>query len=162
MRIGIVSDSHGHQANVSAALEMLADRGVSIILHCGDIDDAATVRLFAGIPTNFVLGNCDVDLTEIKEAAESSGGFFHGRFAELVLAGRRIAVVHGDDPARFQAAIGSGDYDYVFFGHTHEAGERQVGKTWVINPGALFRAKPKTAVVLDLESGEREWLRVAE
>ncbi len=162
MRIGIVSDSHGNKANVAAALRMLADRNISLILHCGDIDDAATVALFAGTTTHFVLGNCDVDIAELKEAAEKAGGVLHGRFGELELDGRRIAVIHGDDAPRFQESIGSGDYDYVFYGHTHEAGERRVGKTWVINPGALQRAKPKTALALDLASGEREWLRVAE
>jgi len=162
MRIGIVSDSHGDQAHVKAALRLMAERGVSLIVHCGDIDDAATASLFDGTTTHFVLGNCDVDIAEIKVAAARAGGLLHGRFAELVLAGRRIAVLHGDDPPRLQETIGSGDYDYVFYGHTHVPGDRLVGKTWVINPGALHRARPKTALVLDLPTGKRDWLRVAE
>jgi hypothetical protein len=36
-----------------------------------------------------------------------------------------------------------------------------VGKTRVINPGALHRARPKTFVVLDLKNGELERIEVA-
>jgi predicted phosphodiesterase len=44
----------------------------------------------------------------------------------------------------------------VFYGHTHQAAEHRTGKTRVINPGALHRARPKTFVVLDLATGEVE------
>ena len=36
------------------------------------------------------------------------------------------------------------------------AGEHRSGKTRVINPGALFRARPKSFVILDVESGQLE------
>lgn len=162
MRIGIVSDSHGNQRNVTQALKLLSERKVTLILHCGDIDDASTVWLFAGTPTHFVLGNCDADERAIQRAAAASGGVFHGRFGDLRLAERSIAMLHGDDHERLRSAAQSGQYDYLCHGHTHQAGEQQVGNTLVVNPGALHRARPKTAVVLDLATGEREWLRVAD
>jgi uncharacterized protein len=162
MRLGIVSDSHGNQRNVTQALKLLAERKVDVILHCGDIDDASTVWLFAGTPTHFVLGNCDADEREIEKAATASGGIFHGRFGELRLDSHSVAMIHGDDHERLRNTIQSGRFEYVFHGHTHKAKERQAGGTLVLNPGALHRASPKTAVVLDLATGEREWLRVAE
>jgi len=48
----------------------------------------------------------------------------------------------------------SGQYDYLFYGHSHVASEHRTGPTRIINPGALHRARPKTFAVLDLESGD--------
>ena len=162
MRIGIVSDSHGNQRNVALALRLLSERKVELILHCGDIDDASTVWLFAGTPTHFVLGNCDADERRLEKAVVESGGMFHGRFGELRLEDRSIAMIHGDDHDRLRTTIQSERYDYVFHGHTHKAKARQAGRTLVLNPGALHRATPKTVVFLDLATGEREWLKVAD
>jgi predicted phosphodiesterase len=50
--------------------------------------------------------------------------------------------------------------DYVFHGHTHVAEERKSGRTRVINPGALHRARPKTFAILDLASGALESVEV--
>src|SRR5258708_36384027 len=95
MRIGIVSDSHGNHGNVVRALQLLAARGVERIVHCGDIDDAATVALFEEVPTHFGLGNCDTNVPALTLAASHSGATVHGRFAELEWAGKRIALIHG-------------------------------------------------------------------
>ena len=45
-------------------------------------------------------------------------------------------------------------FDYVFYGHTHVREQHRTGKTLVANPGALFRANPRTCVVLDVTTGE--------
>ncbi len=45
-------------------------------------------------------------------------------------------------------------FDYVFYGHTHVREQHRTGRTLVANPGALFRANPKTCIVLDLLTGE--------
>ena len=42
----------------------------------------------------------------------------------------------------------------MFYGHTHVREQHRTGKTLVANPGALFRANPKTCIVLDLATGE--------
>ncbi len=162
MLIGILSDSHGNQANVAKALQILNERQVECILHCGDIDDAPTVLLFAGTPTHFVLGNCDFDPNSLATAAKQIGATLHGRFAPLDLAGKRIALIHGDDKRRMQEEILSGRHDYVFYGHTHLAEQHREGSTLVLNPGALHRARPKTLVVLDLNTGVTEFVKVAE
>jgi uncharacterized protein len=45
-------------------------------------------------------------------------------------------------------------FDYLFYGHTHVREQHRTGRTLVANPGALFRANPKTCIVLDLITGE--------
>jgi predicted phosphodiesterase len=66
----------------------------------------------------------------------------------------KIAFLHGDDHRTMRDVEQSGYYDFLFYGHTHQAEEHRTGPTRVINPGALHRARPKTFVVLDL--GRRE------
>ena len=162
MLIGVLSDTHGNLRTTAAALRVLAARQVACVLHCGDIDDATTVGLFENVPAHFVLGNCDVNVSSLGLAARAVGATLHGRFAELELAGRRIAILHGDDQARLAEAAAGGRYDYVFCGHTHAAEDRRAGPTRIINPGALDRARPKTFVLLNLATDELEWVTVAE
>jgi predicted phosphodiesterase len=49
MHIGILSDTHGNRLMVNLALAELRERGITTVLHCGDIDDPETVALFRGL-----------------------------------------------------------------------------------------------------------------
>jgi putative phosphoesterase len=130
------------------------ERGVELILHCGDIDDAETVRLFAGVPTHFVLGNCDMDQQSLRQAIQASRGILHEPFGSLELAGRKIAFLHGHDSCLFGDVANSADFDYLFYGHTHHAEQHRSGPTLIVNPGALHRAHVKTFMVLNLNNGD--------
>ena len=54
------------------------------------------------------------------------------------------------------------DFDFVFHGHTHIAKEHRIGKTRVINPGALQRVAVRTFVLLELPSGKIESVTVGD
>ena len=62
----------------------------------------------------------------------------------------RIALLHSHDRRLFPASIGSGRYGTVCYGHTHVAAVEQRGETLLVNPGAIYRAKPHSVAVLDL------------
>src|SRR5262249_15351086 len=161
MRIAVMSDSHGRYHTVEDALAILRARNVTTVLHCGDIDDAETIRLFAGFTAHFVWGNCDnLERTSMQEAAREIGATLHGAWGQLELEGVKIAFLHGDDQGLKHDVEQSGHFDYLFYGHTHHAAEHRVGPTRVVNPGALHRARPKTFVILDLASGEMETVAV--
>src|SRR5581483_7050349 len=153
MIIGVLSDTHGLVDTVERALAEFRGRGVELVIHCGDIDDADTVRAFAGWPAHFVYGNCDWDRAGIQRAIKSIGATLHDPFGHLDLAGKQIAWLHGDKPDLKHDVETSGAYDFLFYGHTHAAEQHQTGPTTVINPGALFRARQKTCLVLDLPVG---------
>jgi hypothetical protein len=155
MRIAVLSDTHSRYATVETALKLVGQHKVDLILHCGDIDDAETVWLFPG-NTHFVFGNCDTDKASIRQAVHGIGAELHDLVGELDLPGARVAFLHGDIKPLMDNVEHSGDYDYLFYGHTHQAREHRTGRTRVINPGALQRARVKTFVVLDLASGEVE------
>ena len=44
MRLGVVSDSHGHVDCTRPAIRMLESLQVDRVLHCGDIGSAAVVE----------------------------------------------------------------------------------------------------------------------
>jgi hypothetical protein len=160
MKVGVLSDSHGRIDTVAKALAEFRDRGVQLVIHCGDIDDAETVQAFAGWDCHFVFGNCDGDRTGIRRAVEAIGCTMHEPFGHLELAGKQVAWLHGDDSRLKHDLEMSEHYDYLFYGHTHVAEQHLVGKTLVVNPGALFRTRQKTCLVLDLPGGEMETIMI--
>jgi putative phosphoesterase len=152
VKIAILSDTHSQEETVRRALKLVEGSGAGLILHCGDIEDPDTARLFpAG--THFVLGNCDGEPDGLRRAIREAGGTLHEPFGHLDLPGAKIAFLHGDDTGLLRDLEQSGQFDYIFHGHTHVAGERPAGSARVINPGALYRARPRTFAVLDLATG---------
>lgn len=154
MRIGVVSDTHDRGEAVAEAVRLLLEQHVELVLHCGDIESADTVRLFKPVPTQFVFGNWDKDRPRLAAAIKDAGGVSHDSFGAIELAGKRIAWVHSHERHQLRQLEHSDFFDYVFYGHTHVREQHRTGRTLVANPGALFRANPKTCIVLDLLTGE--------
>lgn len=155
MRIAIVSDTHSRTATVEQALALIAGRDIELIIHCGDLEDDDTVRLFPA-HTHFVFGNCDHDRDGIRTAIDDIGAKLHEPFGHLDLDGKRLAFLHGDDTHLLRDLIASEAFDYLFHGHTHVRRDERIGQTRVINPGALHRARPKTFAILEVGTGEIE------
>jgi hypothetical protein len=160
MKIGVMSDSHDRADMVIEAIRLLRERSVEMILHCGDIQQPSIVRLFSGIPARFVLGNWDRDKIGLGTAVEGIGGHLDDEFGEIELCGRKLAWTHGHHVRLLQDLERYDLYDYVFHGHTHRVRQERIGKTWVVNPGALYRCLKKTCVVVDLPAGEIEYITV--
>jgi putative phosphoesterase len=151
MQIAILSDTHSRHATVAGALQLLRERQIDVVIHCGDIEDADTVRQFAGFTAHFVYGNCDAwNRAELRQTMEHTGATLHEPFGNLELDGVKLAFLHGDDHRLLRDVEQSGHFDFLFYGHTHQAKEHRTGPTRVVNPGALHRARPKTFVILDL------------
>ena len=121
---------------------------------CGDIGSADVAALFEKWPTDFVFGNCDTDRRILQTAIEQAGNTCHGEFGELEIEGVRIALLHSHERRRFAAAVGSGRYDVVCYGHTHVASVERRGDVLMVNPGAIYRANPHSVAVLDLPEME--------
>jgi len=160
MKIGVVSDTHGRLRTIAAALTLIKERDVELLIHCGDIDEPEAARAFAGWNAHFCFGNCDADREGIARAIAHIGATLHESFGHLELAGKQIAWTHGDKAGLFHDLEASRQYDYLFYGHTHVADQRLAGQTRVINPGALHRARQKTCLVVDLETDSLETIAV--
>ena len=155
MLLAVLSDTHSRRPGIEWALDEIRRRGAELILHCGDIEDADAVRFFPST-THFVLGNCDWDVVEIRRAADDIGATLHESWGYLELAGKKIAFTHSHDQRTFEELEQADTFDFLFYGHTHVVKEHRTGRTRVINPGALHRAKPKSFILLDLISEKLE------
>jgi putative phosphoesterase len=161
MLIGILSDTHDRSEMMQRAVLALQERGAQFFIHCGDICSPELLDHLAGLPSAIVWGNCDWDRPALQRYAEAIQVPCYGAFADLELDGKKIAVLHGDDRARMDAVLKAQQHDYLFHGHTHVRRDERIGKTRVINPGALHRATEKTAALLDTATDRLDYLRIA-
>lgn len=154
MRLGIISDTHGHAELTRSAIRMFESLDVDTVLHCGDIGSMAVVNLFRQWPTHFVFGNCDDSLDRFAVEIRAAGQTCHELFGDLQLDGVRIALLHSHERKRFRETIDSGIYRLVCYGHTHVAAIDEREDTTVLNPGAIYRANPHSVAIVDLPTVE--------
>lgn len=138
LRVGLVSDTHGHLDPKAYAALAESDR----IIHAGDIGDPAIIRSLEELaPVTAVLGNNDYDEygSEVR------------RFAHPVIGGVRFLVAHYPQDVRigFSGGPGIAPGDPIpqvcVHGHTHVP-EIIMGKDarpadYVLCPGATFRPR---------------------
>ena len=155
MKIGLLSDTHGHAPRTAAACRLLLDAGAAHLIHCGDIGgDSVLAELAAAVApkkvrVSAVLGNVDLWSDDYRFFPTNTGIDLLGRVGELSLDGIAMAIVHGDDAAALGRAIHSGKYRYVFTGHTHAFSDERTGPTRVINRGAVYRSPHPGVALLD-------------
>ncbi|MDX2171282.1 MAG: YfcE family phosphodiesterase [Deltaproteobacteria bacterium] len=161
VRIGVVSDTHNHLANVQRIVALLNAAGVECVLHTGDITQPKTLAVLAQLdaPLLGVFGNNDLGERVALEAA--AAGFqmtLTDPPLELHLAGRRIVVVH--DPRELDDLSGAPS-DLALHGHTHRHRFEHHGGRLVFNPGecAGHVAGLNAVGVVDLTTLEATLLR---
>jgi len=157
MLLGLLSDTHDRADAMAAAVEVLKGRGAQYFIHCGDVGSANVLDYLAGLPSAFVWGNCDWDRMGLQRYGTAIGVECYGVFGDLTLEGKRIALMHGDDARLKQRILAEQLHDYLFCGHTHVPLDQRMGRTRVINPGALHRANPRTFALVDLAKDALEF-----
>ena len=150
MRVGILSDTHDQVARTKAAVIQLLDAGAQVLIHCGDITVPDVVYELNALPSYFVFGNCDDDVVGLRQAIIAVGGTGLESGGLISLAGRRLAVTHGDSDRELHRLEAQAP-DYLLTGHTHRVADQRRGSIRWINPGALHRAASWTVGLLDLE-----------
>lgn len=143
MKIAILSDIHDHIDNLQKVLVQAKSANAEAIIFCGDMCAPTTAKIFAesGLPVYAVFGNCDEDQYQI---ALRGGDKFKvvglaEEFHSLELGNRKIVFCHYPKLANLLSK--TGEYDAVFFGHTHQAGMGTHEKTLLLNPGAICGIK---------------------
>lgn len=152
MRIGILSDSHGKHEMVRRAMQWFDGQNVTHFIHCGDVGGTAVFDEMVSGCCHFVWGNCDIDDAGTIAYLKTVGIALPTEVPlRLKLGGKRLAVFHGHEPeANHMERLAN--VDYVFHGHSHRRRDERVGSLRIINPGALFRARPASVAVLDLQT----------
>lgn len=163
MLVALLSDTHDNARVTRAAVELLLSHKPAVWLHAGDLVHPDMLEHFAALPAgsfHYVFGNNECDLAELFQRAAALQLTCHGRFAELTLAGKRLAVTHGHDRTLLDRLVFSRKYDYIIHGHTHSRRDQRLNGTRIINPGAVHRATPPSVALLDLATDQLEFLDV--
>ena len=185
-KIAIISDSHDNIANTEKFLAWAKKNEIATIIHCGDVSAPSMIKkvivpMFSG-PIHLVHGNVsDRELLK-KVCAEFKNVTLHGDegFLEishpLVPPKRNTPPRAGEEnlkiafchfPERAKELAESGQYNLVFYGHTHKpwAAQLKLGEPRpagreecrLVNPGEVAgqRFKP-TFAIYDTETDKLE------
>lgn len=160
MIVGILSDTHDRADAAMLGVAALREAGAQFLIHCGDVGSDHVLEHLGGVPAAFVFGNTDWDRRALQRSAGHLGVQCLGDAGELELDGKWFYVCHGDDFRAMRAALDAQRYDYLLHGHSHTRRDDRVGRTRIINPGALHRAREKTVAVLDIARDRLTFLPV--
>ncbi|HEX9019279.1 MAG TPA: metallophosphoesterase family protein [Anaerolineaceae bacterium] len=162
MKIGIISDTHNNLKNLEIALRHFRDNGITTVIHCGDLTEVETAQALQGFQVLCALGNGDILSGEIRQAllAQRPDNYV-GLVYRGEIGGARVAVTHGHIPGMVEELARSGQFDYVFKGHSHQHKDERIGFTRLINPGALggLHREPRHYCLLDLDTGIPQFLQ---
>jgi len=156
-RVYVISDTHDNLANVRVFKDAVKG-GSAVVIHLGDYVSPFTLRELLSISVELIgiFGNNDGDKSLMKAIHPA----LDDQPLEVDLNGYRVLALHGfkgvEMTVRIVNAIASqGMYDVVLYGHTHKYDLRYVGKTLVVNPGALsgYLCERPTYGVIDFEEG---------
>ena len=150
--ICFVSDSHGDVAITRRAVRQITLLHPVRVFHCGDIGSPEVIECFAQLPTRFVFGNCDFEREELSQTSESVFSSPIEDIQQETIQNKTFFVYHGTHWNTLERAVGFQEFDYVAHGHTHEKRDERVGRTRIINPGALTRAREFTFASLELDN----------
>ncbi len=157
MKIGIISDTHNNTANLKAAVERFKKDGIQIVIHCGDLTNPEELDWLDGFQVIFTYGNGDYDPDEIHRRliaanpASTAAYKYEGEFDSLF-----IGVTHGHLENFLDEMASSNKFDFIFRGHSHHRKEELVGRTHMINPGALGGLFHEERSYCILDTGTRQ------
>ena len=158
--LAIISDTHENEPAIKKAVRIIKEKNSELCVHCGDIVSPPMLEHFSGLKMKLVYGNNDGERIGLNIAAKKLGFEELEDKKEFVFWGKKFYAYHGTNAAKLNAAIKSNKYDYVLTGHTHIKKDEKVGKTRVINPGALFRVNNYTIALLDIGKDKVEFINI--
>ena len=135
MRTLVISDSHGHIANLKHIMGFVKKYDISAVIHAGDwntIESVKTVLEF-GVPLYTVMGNADIDEGMEEYLTLNTKGFDRD-FLKIEIDGRKIGIIHKAliNDKRFESL------DVLISGHYHSKEEKMVDFVKFVRPGAVI------------------------
>ena len=138
MKIAVLSDIHDHILYLAKVLKKI-ENDVDTMVYCGDMSAPFTAGMLSNtdLKIHACLGNTDEDHIYMHEKGDPNIRWvpLGKEFGEIKLGNRKIAFNHY--PKLGELLAKTGDYDAVFYGHTHVAVNKKIGKTLLLNPGAV-------------------------
>jgi len=165
MLVGLMADTHDFLPMVEKAVKKLNEEKVELVLHAGDYVAPFVIPRFKELKAKLigVFGNNDGDRELLKKRfSECEGLEMHGNFAEIVVDGVKIALLHGSEDELLKALINSEIFDIVVHGHTHRVEVYRKGRTLVVNPGEVcgYLSGKSTIALLDTDKREAKIVEI--
>lgn len=135
MRIGLISDTHDNLPLVHSAARFFRETRPERVFHLGDVMSPEVLDALEGLPLTVLLGNND-DPRELEGATLDWDGLIDGV---------HVHAHHGHLKPKLNR-----EPDLLVHGHTHRRRVERVGRTLVVNPGALYRAPTRTIAIIEL------------
>ena len=150
MRIGVLSDTHDRLPLIEKAVDALNEAGVDLVIHLGDYCAPFSLNPLKQLGADWigVFGNNDGETQGLLKVSE---GRIKPGALSLELGGKRVFADH-INPLRSSLA-GSGDFDLILYGHTHELKVYMERGCLCVNPGEVcgYLTNRSTVVCVDLD-----------
>lgn len=172
MQVVIISDIHNNEVNLKKVLHYCTNKKIKTVICCGDLASNETLDFLCdNFPGEifYTLGNMEeghLNIPALKNSIHLPDGsiryknsLLYQKFGETTIDGKQIAFVHYPDKAKILAE--TGQYDFVFYGHTHKPWEEIIGKCKMLNPGNVTGdLYPPTFATWNTQNGQFELIRV--
>jgi len=159
MKLAIASDFHDNFHNTVLFLEAVKTEGVEKLILLGDYTSPGTVKLLlnTSLPLSMIWGNNDgekVNITKLMINRQSKIHLSSTTYDFLEIDKRKIFITHHNELALPMAK--SGDFDAVFYGHTHQKKIEMVQNTLLTNPGEIcgLRTGKATFALYDTKTNQ--------
>ncbi len=163
VRIGVVSDTYDNRDGFKQLLDRFLVAGARWLFHCGGLGSASLVDLLKPWRVYIVAGERERDRQAIEAALQKARlQSFLPTEITTTIEGVRIGLCRGEDMTLVNRWAKSGEFDYIFHGHTLRRRDQFLGKTRVINPGALGgpRYQSRSGCLIDLANAEVKLIEI--
>ena len=159
MKIAVISDTHDRLDMIRRAVDVMEERHIETIIHCGDFIAPFTIPLFEklGIPFISVFGNNDGEKKGLSDKILGIGGMVCYPPVVRIIEGKQFLICHEPLPEEGVTKYFN-HVDYYLFGHTHKQEVRAINGIKAINPGEIcaWLTEKSTFTILDPDTGEHE------
>jgi putative phosphoesterase len=162
MKIGLMADTHDRVPAISDLLQVMASKGVSLVMHAGDYCSPFSLKPFSdsNMALLGIFGRNDGDPEGLKAAAAQGVGMeLYESPHSFEVSGHRILIVHDIGEVNRRSIDA---HQFVVHGSTHRQETVKRGETLIINPGEAcgWLTGQCTGAILDLETSEVEVVTV--
>jgi predicted phosphodiesterase len=162
-RVGVVSDTYDNREGLKQLLNRFLVGGARWLIHCGGLGSAGLIDLLKPWRLFIVAGERERDRQAIEATLQKARlQSFLPTDMTTTIEGARIGVCRGDDMALVNRWAKSGEFDYIFYGHSLRRSDSMMGRTRVINPGALGgpRYQSRSGYLVDVVNGEVKLIEI--
>ena len=147
MKIAIISDIHDNLVNLEKCLNWCNKNGIKEIICCGDVTNSETLGILSNkFNGTIYLVKGNVEIYNEAELKQYQNIKYYGKVGKIELNNKFIGICH--EPYLVERMRKEGNYDIIFYGHTHKPWIEEMGGIKLVNPGTLSAMFQKATFAL--------------